>query len=57
MSENMTKTLEIMNFIFSAVFITEFFIKFIGYGERFFKDSWNVFDMVIVIFTIFGIII
>jgi|LauGreDrversion4_2_1035121.scaffolds.fasta_scaffold11516_2 hypothetical protein len=53
----MTKTLEIMNYIFSGVFITEFFIKIIGYRERYFKDSWNVFDMVIVIFTIIGIIV
>jgi len=53
----MTKTLEIMNYIFSSVFIAEFFIKIIGYGERYFKDAWNTFDMVIVVFTIIGIIV
>lgn len=53
----MTKTLEIMNFVFSSVFIAEFCIKFIGYGDRYFKDSWNVFDMIIVVFTIIGIIV
>ncbi len=46
-----------MNFVFSAIFITEFLIKFIGYGERYFNDSWNVFDLVIVVFTIVGIIV
>lgn len=57
MSKDITKTLEIMNFVFSSVFIAEFCIKFTGYGERYFKDSWNVFDMIIVVFTIIGIII
>jgi len=53
----MTKTLDVMNFVFSSVFIAEFCIKLVGYGERYCKDSWNVFDMIIVVFTIIGIII
>ena len=57
MSKDTTKTLDIMNFVFSSVFIAEFCIKLVGYGERYFKDSWNVFDMIIVVFTIIGIII
>ena len=57
MSKDTTKTLDVMNFVFSSVFIAEFCIKLVGYGERYFKDSWNVFDMIIVVFTIFGIII
>jgi len=39
-----------------VVFTIEFFIKIIGYGERFFKDSWNTFDMFILIVTILGVI-
>jgi hypothetical protein len=57
MSKDTTKTLDVMNFVFSSVFIAEFCIKLVGYGERYFKDSWNVFDMIIVVFTIIGIII
>ena len=32
-------------------------VKIIGYGERYFRETWNIFDMVIVILTIIGIII
>ena len=35
----------------------EFLIKVTGYGRRFFLDSWNIFDMIIVIVTLIGIII
>lgn len=35
----------------------EFLIKYIGFGNRFFKDSWNVFDMIIVFITLAGIIL
>ena len=46
-----------MNYVFSGIFFVEFCVKIIGYGERYFKDSWNTFDMVIVVFTIIGIIV
>jgi len=45
-----------VNYIFAFIFTCEFLIKYIGYGKRFFYDSWNIFDMVIVIVTIIGII-
>jgi hypothetical protein len=32
-------------------------MKIIGYSVRFFLDPWNIFDMIIVILTLLGIII
>jgi Ion transport protein len=45
-----------MNFIFVGIFTAEFGIKLIGYGERYFKDRWNTFDMIIVILTLVSIV-
>ncbi len=39
------------------IFTLEFIIKISGYGMRFFSDGWNVFDMVIVVVTIVGMIL
>jgi len=49
--------LDSLNYIFTAIFTAEFFIKIIGYGQLYFREGWNIFDMVIVILTIIGIII
>jgi Ion transport protein len=57
MTEGMTQMLESLNYIFTGIFTAEFFIKIIGYGYRYFRETWNIFDMVIVILTIIGIII
>jgi voltage-gated sodium channel len=32
-------------------------IKVVAYGKRYFIDTWNIFDMVIVVATVFGIIL
>jgi len=45
------------NIFFTAIFTLEFLIKLIGYGKRYFIDRWNIFDMVIVFISIFGIIL
>lgn len=39
------------------IFTLEVSIKIVGYGLRMFKDSWNIFDIVIVLTTLIGIII
>jgi hypothetical protein len=56
-SESMIRNVDNINIIFTIIFGIEFIIKVIGYGERFFIDSWNIFDMVIVFVTILGIIL
>ena len=50
-------SLENMNFIFAMIFAFEVSIKIVGYGSRMIKDSWNIFDIVIVATTLIGIII
>lgn len=44
-----------MNSVFVVIFTGEFMIKIIGFGRRYFKDSWNIFDMIIVILTLVSI--
>ena len=40
-----------MNNIFLGLFHIEFIIKFLGNGSNYFKDSWNIFDFLIIIIT------
>jgi len=49
--------MDYVNIFFTAIFTLEFLIKVIGYGKRYFIDKWNIFDMVIVFISIFGIIL
>jgi hypothetical protein len=46
-----------INYIFAAIYTLETISKLIGYGARFFKDPWNIFDFVIVILTNTGIVL
>lgn len=46
-----------INYIFAGIFTFEFLIKYIGFGNRYFKDPWNVFDVAIVVITLFSIIL
>jgi len=32
-------------------------IKYVGFGNRYFRDSWNIFDTIIVILTLLSIIL
>ena len=56
-SESIISLTETINYVFAAIFILEAVVKIIGFGMRYFKDSWNVFDLVIVVITIIGIIL
>lgn len=53
----MTMGIEIINYIFSAIFIVEMILKLLGMGGAYFKSAWNLFDFSIVWLTIFGYII
>lgn len=53
----MRNILEYMNYIFAGIFTIEFLIKYIGFGNRYFRDRWNTFDMIIVILTLISIIV
>lgn len=53
----MQNILEYINYGFAAIFTIEFLIKYIGFGNRYFRDTWNIFDTVIVVLTLFSIIL
>ena len=36
--------LEILNYVFSAIFTIEAIIKLIAFKKAYFHDSWNIFD-------------
>ena len=46
-----------MNYAFAAIFNIEAFLKIIGLGANYFKNSWNIFDFLIVIGTNLGILL
>jgi hypothetical protein len=46
-----------MNYGFAAIFTIEFLIKYTGFGNRYFRDTWNIFDTVIVVITLLSIIL
>jgi len=48
---------EFLNYVFASVFLIEAVIKIIGYGKRYFLDGWNIFDFIVVVGSIVGIII
>jgi hypothetical protein len=48
---------EISNIVFAVVFNVEMFLKLIGLGDTYFLDSWNRFDMSIVIASDLGFIL
>jgi len=49
--------LESANYFFIVTFTVEFLSFLIAYGERYFSDSWRIFDMVIIVLSWIGIIL
>jgi Ion transport protein len=57
-SEDIERTLEIINYVFSGIFFIEAFIKITGSGPKiYFRDSWNRFDFLIATGSLVSIII
>lgn len=48
-------TLEILNYVFVAVFTIEAVLKLVSLGLRYWADWWNVFDFTIVVGSLIGI--
>ena len=46
-----------MNYGFGIVFLIEALMKISAFGQRYFSDGWNIFDFVIVIGSMIGMII
>jgi hypothetical protein len=54
-SEKIEHILAYVNYIFIAIFTMESCMKLLALNWRYFKVPWNVFDFIIVIFSILGI--
>jgi hypothetical protein len=55
-SAQFSQTLDNINFLFTITFIFELIIKLIGFGWRYFRDPWNIFDIIIVVASLVGVI-
>lgn len=57
-SSNLESLLDKINYVFLSIFILEMLLKMIGLGfKNYFRDRYNDFDCIIVIYSIFEIII
>jgi hypothetical protein len=43
--------------MFSFIFLIEALIKLIGFGRRYFMDSWNLFDFIVSVLSVIGILL
>ena len=49
--------LEVVNYVFTAIFVSEALLKLIAFGTSYFKTSWNIFDFIVVCASLFDIIL
>lgn len=53
-SQSYENVLNVINTIFVTVYALEIVFKIIGLRQHFFRDFWNVFDLLVSLFAIFG---
>lgn len=51
MPDGVNSVLEVVNYIFMAIFTIEAVVKIVALRKDYFKDSWNLFDFTVVILT------
>lgn len=51
MSQGVKDVLDVLNYIFMAIFAIEYIIKQIAMKSAYFKDGWNIFDFIVVVGT------
>mmetsp|Transcript_71859 Transcript_71859/g.99548 ORF Transcript_71859/g.99548 Transcript_71859/m.99548 type:complete len:125 (+) Transcript_71859:907-1281(+) len=56
-SEDFIQAVEYINYVFMAIFTIEAIVKIIAMKKNYFRDSWNLFDFVIVVGSIVVLII
>jgi len=49
MHHSVKTSVDVIGYTCTAIFILEAVIKLTAYGKAYFRDSWNVFDLMIVI--------
>ena len=57
MAQEIIDVLEILNYIFTVIYTVEMVVKMIAFGKGYFKDSWCLFDFIIVLSAWVGIIL
>ncbi|XP_030833315.1 sodium channel protein type 4 subunit alpha B isoform X3 [Strongylocentrotus purpuratus] len=57
MSQELTDITAKFNIVFTSIFVCEAVLKLIGYSWYYFKIPWNVFDIIVVIFSVLGIVL
>jgi hypothetical protein len=55
--EGLSNAFTYINYGISIIFVLEGIIKIIGLGNKYFKDKWNIFDFIIALLSIVGIIL
>ncbi|CAK62390.1 unnamed protein product (macronuclear) [Paramecium tetraurelia] len=55
--QELTDAIQILNWIFLAIFSIEAILKLIVYRKFYFTSGWNVFDFTVVLLTILGVIL
>ena len=54
LSTGMQKALAVIDWICMGIFIAELFLKLVVYRFRFFRSGWNLFDLVVVLLSLFS---
>ncbi|XP_056021116.1 sodium channel protein 1 brain-like isoform X8 [Ostrea edulis] len=57
MTDYVSNILDILNILFTTVFTLESVVKIIGLRHHYFRQPWNVFDFVVVILSLVGIVL
>jgi hypothetical protein len=57
MSKSHEEVMNIVGYVFSLVYTVECIIKLIVYRSLYFKDSWNIFDFIVVLAAWIGFIV
>jgi hypothetical protein len=52
MNQDLKNAFQIINYVFMVIFTLEAIFKLIAMGKLYFRDSWNVFDFVVVVLSI-----
>ncbi|XP_033633746.1 sodium channel protein 1 brain-like isoform X2 [Asterias rubens] len=56
-SQEFTNVLKVFNIVFTVIFTFEMILKWIGYRLHYFRIPWNVFDFIVVTFSLLGILL
>lgn len=54
MDPTLVQVLEVINIIFTVIFVLECILKLFALRWYYFKSPWNVFDFIVVVFSVLG---